>query len=242
MKKLIALVVILTCGYFLYNNLSGNQSQEKEQEENVASHSHSPEKKQEKSHSHNHAHVTHSHESKKVPNKTIREVPIPTDDDGKSLEKFSNVISDLSSERIDIEELKDYLTDLGLNIDVATDSNPQTGEMAIVRTRNTLPGTRYFHAQVFKDENGDSFIQHVSFEYRPGKDAFEQAVAVTRKQFGLNRAPDVSRDDFASWNTKSGHVIWVKKMSKDDLQNDPFNAYTDSDVGTIKVAKELEIH
>ncbi|NJL71061.1 MAG: hypothetical protein HC888_05310 [Candidatus Competibacteraceae bacterium] len=38
------------------------------------------------------------------------------------------------------------------------------------------------------------------------------------------------------------YIVWVKKMAKDDLQDDPFNSYTSADSGTVRVAVELEIH
>lgn len=238
MKKIIALVIIISAAVYYFNNSSNTHSDQVEHD-----HKTSPAApKVEVSHDHAHAHVSPVKESKKIKSIPVKVVEIPNDEQGKSLQKFSTIIADLSSDRIEIEELKDYLTDFGLNIDVANDENESTGSMSIIRTRNTLPGTRYFHAQVFKDENGESFIQHISFEYRPGENAFEEAIAVAKKQFGLKKNPDVSRDGFVSWSTKSGHVIWVKKMEKEDLQNDPFNAYTDADIGTIKVAKELEIH
>ncbi len=48
-------------------------------------------------------------------------------------------------------------------------------------------------------------------------------------------------DKFISWR-HGDYVVWAKKMELSDLQNDPFNAYTEADVGVVRVAVELEIH
>ncbi|WP_127717896.1 hypothetical protein [Halobacteriovorax sp. HLS] len=242
MKKTLGLIVIISAGfYFYYHNL---KSPKLETSDQTIEHKESAQSPSQPTHDHSsHSHLSPGPDNtKKEPKKLIKVVPIPEDKSGKSLIQMSETLSLLANDNIDIEELKDNLTSKGLNLTIANDSNEHTGKMTIIRTQNTLPGTRYFHAQIFQDEEGNSFVQHMSFEYRPGIDAFEQAIATAKKYFNLNRDPDTSKDDFVSWSTKTGHVIWIKKMSKEDLENDPFNAYTDSDVGTIKVAKELEIH
>ena len=61
------------------------------------------------------------------------------------------------------------------------------------------------------------------------------------KQFKIQSAPTLEKKDFISWN-QDGHTIWAKIQTKEDFAHDPFNAHDDSDVGTIRVAKELEIH
>jgi hypothetical protein len=124
---------------------------------------------------------------------------------------------------------------------VAHDANPYTGEMAIVRTRRPLPGTRYFHAQFFSDEKSDSFVQHMSFEYKPGPEAMSDAVMAVQDAFHLG-APETERDGYVRWNLDEGRILWVKRLEMDELREDPFNAYTPADVGTIRVAIEAEIH
>jgi hypothetical protein len=169
-------------------------------------------------------------------------VSIPDTLEGESLVTFNSIMADSSSKNLDIESLKESLVSKGLELVVAKDENKFTGTMTIIRTENSLPGTRYFHSQIFYGEDGSPFVQHMSFEYRAGKLAFAQAVAAAKKQFKLNTEPSVKKDGFYSWNTSDGYVVWVKRMTSEDLKNDPFNAYSPSDAGTIKVAKELEIH
>ncbi len=48
--------------------------------------------------------------------------------------------------------------------------------------------------------------------------------------------------DYVLWKTGNGRIVYVQKMALKDLKDNPFNAYTKDDVGTIKVAVELDIH
>lgn len=159
-----------------------------------------------------------------------------------ALAGFAEVLSSFKDSPIDYEPLVEQLNQWQLVPKVAKNSNPYTGEMAIIRTDKTLPGTRYFHAQYFSDENGENHLQHMSFEFRPGPAAFNQAIKTVSEKFGLKGKPQYQKNDFASWNTDNGYIIWIKKMGPNDLEGDPFNAYSKDDVGTIRVAVELEIH
>lgn len=172
----------------------------------------------------------------------VKVVDIPTDSNGQSLLELGEILEKFATVDVDVNALRNSLTSSGLEVVATKDTNPYTGSMTVIRTNNVLPGTRYFHAQVFTDENGTPFVQHMSFEYRPSENAFAEAVAAAKRSFGLTKVADVRKDGFYSWNTDDGYIIWVKRMNKEDFVNDPFNAYTDKDIGTIKVAKEIEIH
>jgi hypothetical protein len=125
---------------------------------------------------------------------------------------------------------------------VTQNFNPDTGKMLIVRTGEALPGTRYFHAQFFEDENKQPYLQHMSFEFRPGPDAMDKAVKAVESQFpGLGK-PSIKNADYIQWQTKNDYIVWVKRMSAEDLKDDPFNAHTKADAGTIKAAVEQEVH
>lgn len=125
---------------------------------------------------------------------------------------------------------------------VTHDTNAYTGEMAVVRTAKPLDGTRYFHAQYFMDEKGAPFLQHASYEIRPTENAMAIAEESVRRTFkGLTRANQKSAD-FIEWDLDGSHVVWIKKMAAEDLKDNPFNAYTDQDVGTVRVAVESRIH
>lgn len=141
-----------------------------------------------------------------------------------------------------LRDLLDNLKKTGQEPFVVHDSNPDTGEMVVVRTKAPLADTRYFHAQFFSNESGEPFIQHASFEIKAGPEAMNTALAAVERNFaGLSR-PVVQREDYVKWKLGEDYIIWIKKMTADDLKDDPFNAYTAADSGTVRVAIEQEIH
>lgn len=140
------------------------------------------------------------------------------------------------------ESLMSELTQQNLKPQNRKDENPYTGSLNIVRTQNTLPGTRYFHAQFFSNEDGSEFLQHMSFEFAPGEQSLAAVVrALSHGQENLEMTQD--KENFKSWRTQDGYIIWAKVLDASDLDSsDPFNAYKPSDAGIIRVAKELDIH
>jgi hypothetical protein len=159
-----------------------------------------------------------------------------------SLEDMSRSLFEFTRPQSRLSDLVQYLEGSRQQPFVTRDANPDTGEMLIVRTKSPLPGTRYFHAQYFSNENNEPFVQHMSFEYKPSLTAMQEALQAVEKSFPDLPAPEVKNDGFAKWNLKGGYILWVKKMKAEDLQDDPFNAYTAADEGTVRVAMELEIH
>lgn len=160
----------------------------------------------------------------------------------KALDSMSQTLYQFTRPDSRLADLIQYLDGSRQNPQIARNSNPHTGDMVIVRTRSPLSGTRYFHAQYFADENNKSFIQHISFEYKPSPTAFQEAIQSLKKAFPHLPDPKVQTPDFTQWSLDDGYVLWVKRMKSDELQDDPFNAYSPDDVGTVRVAMELEIH
>ena len=138
-----------------------------------------------------------------------------------------------------MENLVNFLSNSEQDPLVMRDSNPFTGDMLIVRTKSPLPGTRYFHAQFFTDSNGHEYLQHVSFEFRPGPMAMPEAIRAVEDGCGSLSKPTFQKDRFQQWDLGHGYVIWIRRLDQNDLQNNPFNAYTDDDLNTIRVAIEL---
>ncbi len=128
-----------------------------------------------------------------------------------------------------------------LNPYVMNDGNADTGSLSVVRTKSTLPGTRYFHAQIFKDDEGRDFIQHVSFEFKPGEYSFDAVKAALMKQANITSAPVIDKEGFISWSV-GPYSVWAKVQTQEDFKDDVFNAHDKNDVGTIRAAFELEIH
>ena len=159
-----------------------------------------------------------------------------------SLATMSHTLGQISQGSFSLRRLLEDLQKTGQQPLVARDANPDTGEMLIVRTKSPLPGTRYFHAQYFTGDGGEHFVQHMSFEFKPGPDAMAEAIAAVEKNFPHLTQPLVKRDDYVKWNLDRDYIVWVKKMTMEDLQDDPFNSYSASDDGTIRIAVELDVH
>ncbi len=115
------------------------------------------------------------------------------------------------------------------------------GNMATVRTKSSLKGTRYFHAQFFTDDNGKEYLQHMSFEMGP-KEPFERVRELAKAYLSAKVISEISKPNYQLWKMDNGYNVWVKTLSKEELQDDPFNAYSDSDVGTKRIVIEEEIH
>jgi hypothetical protein len=153
----------------------------------------------------------------------------------------TQILKDFAVRQTRSDILIEKLRELEAGPLVMNDENPYTGSMKVVRTRSPFPGTRYFHAQYFDNNENEEFVQHMSFEFRPGEQSFEAAKKAINKTFNLDN-PLEDKKGFISWRHGRDYVIWIKKMQESDMIDDPFNAYSKEDIGTIRVAKELEIH
>lgn len=166
----------------------------------------------------------------------------PTTSNQTHLQDMTQTLFQFTRPESQLRDLVDYLERNRQEPIIVRNSNPDTGEMVTVRTKSPLPGTRYFHAQYMTDENNKGFVQHMSFEYQPGPTAMNDAIAAVQNAFPNLAAPQSHKEDFIRWNLDEDYIVWIKRMGPKDLENDPFNAYTSEDVGTVRVAIELEIH
>jgi hypothetical protein len=156
-----------------------------------------------------------------------------------SLKKMTTVLFQYTSAEERLEDLVDDLKSSGQDPFLVRDKNKHTGEMIIVRTKSPLPGTRYFHAQYFTDEAQHTFAQHMSFEFRPSPEAMNQAIQTVQEAFpNLDPPTDESRD-FIQWDLDHGYVVWIKRLGPADIQGNPFNSYSEDDIGSIRIAIEL---
>ena len=181
-------------------------------------------------------------EQKQVKQSAAREPSHTPSTEAQSLEVMGRTLGQVTQSSFTLKRLLEDLQKSGQQPLVARDANPDTGEMLIVRTKSPLPGTRYFHAQYFTGNDGERFVQHMSFEYKPGPDAMAEAVAAVKSHFPNLSAPMVETAEYVKWTLDRDYIVWVKKMTMDDLKNDPFNSYSHSDDGTIRIAVELEVH
>jgi hypothetical protein len=159
-----------------------------------------------------------------------------------SLDQMSMILKQALTRGTKYEDVISLLQRSGQDPVVTRSSNSSTGELLIVRTKNPMPGTRYFHGQYFTDEQGERFVQHMSFEFRPGPNSMKEAVQAATQTFGLS-APKEQKGDFVQWDLNDDYVLWIKQKGARDLQDNPFNAYdTKTDVGTVQMTVEMKIH
>lgn len=137
------------------------------------------------------------------------------------------------------ENLFTAMGEVGLTPRAARDSNPYTGTMLIVRTSNALPGTRYFHAQIFQDEGQPGHMQHTSFEIRPASDSMKTALSLVQQTHPQLGVPEIQNEDYVLWKT-NGRVVSIKRLNAEDLEDNHFNAHSPDDVGAVWVVSEDE--
>ncbi|MBK26254.1 MAG: hypothetical protein CME70_19805 [Halobacteriovorax sp.] len=242
MKKVLGLIALLViAGFFFLGDDKKEEVEFTEIEKEVET---KTIEKHDHSHDHGKAKLKVKSPIVKKPNQEKAIVPPfkPKDENEESLAKLSTTFAEVFEEKKDSKSLRESLRNLNLRPTVNINSNPYTGSMNIVRTKDTLPGTRYVHAQYMADENGNETLQHLSFEYRPGPQAFQRATEAIKSEFKIKGDPIHSKGDFVSFKLDEHYIIWLKRMGENDLKDDPFNAYTKNDAGTIRVAIELEIH
>lgn len=241
MKKVLAFIILIAVGVFFLLNQKGDS--ENELLEDVkpvtsvgnASDSQAEVKKKEKKPQPK----TATEEKKEV-----AQEPPKTAEEG--LARVHEKVAKLYAKKNGEEELIEFFKENGLSPKVSRDSNPYTGSMTMIRTEKGFEGSRYYHAQFFTDETGNSYLQHLSTEFRPGPQAFETVQALMEKTYGVSDGK-LSRDgnfiQYALNDNGVERVLWIKKMDQSDFDNALFNAYDPkTDMGTIRVAIELEIH
>jgi hypothetical protein len=171
--------------------------------------------------------------------------PVATDDlhaplseaEKESVRTYLQILANQEEIGASTEKLLGELNKSGLKPAVARNSNPQTGAMAMVRTDNALPGTRYFHAQLF-EADGAAHMQHVSFEIRPGADAMEAAVSLIKQTHRDLGNPIKESPGYTMWRNRDGRLVSARRMTEEDLKDNYFNAHGKEDVGTVWVVSE----
>lgn len=160
-----------------------------------------------------------------------------------SLDRYAKALYLFSSNDQRPEALVQKLTEAELKPLVLQDFNDVTGKMIVIRTEETLPGTRYFHAQYFEDEDKKPFLQHMSFEFRPGEKTLDQAIEAVRKAFPKSIGP-VQRctRDYGAWEYGE-MTAWCHELGQIDIENDDANrARSKEDIGAVKCAIEQNPH
>lgn len=164
-----------------------------------------------------------------------------TKEEIRSLDTLATILFEQASGTTRPAQLIDELARLGYQPVVARDVNEVTGAMVIVRTKNALPGTRYFHAQFFTDENGKYYPQHVSFEFRPSQ-SMDDVVRSLESRFGRLGRPTTNDGIWMTWKLPNDYSLWIKRIERSDIEDGSrFNAYAAEDLNTLRVALEKDV-
>lgn len=134
------------------------------------------------------------------------------------------------------------LNQLGLKPKRITEGPNDEGSLKMVRTENTLDGTRYVHAQFEKNEDQSEQLQHFSFQIRAAKDAFEVATKKLDQVLPSSKKIIEKSKDYILYSINEKYVAWVKIGDEEDLRSNKYNAFAPEDVGTVIVTIEQEIH
>lgn len=116
------------------------------------------------------------------------------------------------------------------------------GSMVTVRTHDALEGTRYLHGQFTGEKNNADYLQHVSFQIRPGSNSFQKAVEILNQYLPKNKTVKESASDYVLYSTDDGYVAWAKIATREDLKANKYNASSKEDVGSVIVTIEQDIH
>lgn len=160
----------------------------------------------------------------------------------KSVDDLTKILSFAVRKDISTKSFLELIKTTGLVPVATTNKNPDTGSMTTVRTSNTLPGTRYFHAQFFGEDTLKDFPQHISFEIRPSTSSMAVAIKMIEQNFKGDLKREESREGYNRWSTGECQIIWSKKLTLEDIEDSPINPREKSDVGTVWVAVEHDIH
>lgn len=168
-------------------------------------------------------------------------LPLPAPN-ASALQSMVNLLAEFSRPDRSLDDLLAFLQGTKQDPLMAEDRNPYSGDMTMVRTKSPLQNTRYFHAQFFTDDQGRKFAQHISFEYKPGPHAMDNAIKAVQRAFPSLGEPSYENGEFRQWDVGNGYVVWVKRLGATDLEDNPFQTYGKEDLGTIRVALEQNPH
>lgn len=168
--------------------------------------------------------------------------PLKSQDQQVNLKSMVDVLFLYSLPDKKLSTLLAYLTQSEQSPFMVQDAEVGLDGLIIVRTQKPFTGTRYFHAQYFYNENRAPYLQHMSFEFRPGSDSMQRAVEAISSHTERVGEPYMRTDDFVAWRLEPPLQIYVKRLDCMDLEFHPYNAYSQRDIGTIKIAVEIDPH
>jgi hypothetical protein len=169
---------------------------------------------------------------------------VPKNEEEASLHKINVKFVEVFNKREDPKELLTFFEEQNLAPEMMVDENKYTGSMLMIRTKNTLPGTRYYHAQYMGDTKENTALQHLSYEFRPGEKSLETQIQAVEATYPVSNKKVFRDGDFITYDLGEDglYELSIEKTKWENLKDHPFNAYTKEDIGTIVTRIELKIH
>lgn len=169
---------------------------------------------------------------------------IPRDKAEEGLQRINTKINEIFTNKESPQELIQYFQEEKLEPEMSQTSNEYTGTMMMIRTQKSIPGVRYFHAQYMGDDPEHTFLQHFSYEFRPGPDSKERAIQSAEGTYKLSNKKIHRDGDFITYDIgdEGKYELSIEKANWESLKDDPYNAHVKADVGTVITRIELKVH
>ncbi len=173
-----------------------------------------------------------------------KEVFVPENKEEESLHRINQQLAKVFEHKDRPSELISFFEQQQLSPEMMEDSNEYTGTMLMIRTKKGLPGTRYYHAQYMGDNKDNTLLQHMSYEFKPGPNSMARAIQSAESTYQLSNKKIHRDGDFITYDigTEGTHELSIEKANWESLKNDPFNAHSKEDVGTVITRIELKVH
>ncbi len=175
----------------------------------------------------------------------IKKTPfIPENREEESMHKMNQKLQQVFENKTEPRELITFFEEENLAPEMSVNSNEYTGTMMMIRTEKSMPGARYFHAQYMGDDPEHTFLQHFSYQFKPGPKSLERAIMSAEGTFPLANKKIHRDGDFITYDIGDDgkYELSIEKANWESLKDDPYNAHTKEDVGTIITRIELKIH
>jgi len=169
---------------------------------------------------------------------------VPRDKAEEGLQRINNKLNEIFTNKESPQELVHYFEEEKLEPEMSQTSNEYTGTMMMIRTQKSIPGVRYFHAQYMGDDPEHTFLQHFSYEFRPSPNSMERATQSAEGTFKLSNKRIHRDGDFITYDIgeEGQYELSIEKADWESLKDDPYNAHSKEDVGTVITRIELKVH
>ncbi|MAF77993.1 MAG: hypothetical protein CME63_11430 [Halobacteriovoraceae bacterium] len=169
---------------------------------------------------------------------------IPQNKDEEALLRLNQTVAKVFENKEDPREFISFLEENELAPEQSVSSNEYTGTMIMIRSGKGLPGTRYYHAQYMGDNPDSTFLQHLSYQYRPGPDSLPRSIQAAEATYNVQNKKVYRDGNFITYDIgeEGTHQLSIEKAKYENLKDDPYNAYTPEDDGVVITRIELKIH